>query len=296
MPDINKTSSHPAPSFRRGIDLVVFGAIGLLVAVVASWRWCASPFSTEERGSFPVSMTYPPDTKQSVVVSHETATTSCHGQMLAALLAEADSPERKRAILNTLQAWIRSDPEAIAAWVRSQTAFDGAELLTELFATAGVTPRDAVSLTESLVRTNATTARDFGYALIFGLNRRGEFSASAGYATAAPEGMRRDLVIAAYHDWGRRQPEQAFLSAAQIANPTARQFAMQSVLSGWARSSPEELAETALRFPAGDEKNAALTKALRAWMVKDPWKAGDWILAHEVAVPVAENFFARDER
>jgi hypothetical protein len=48
------------------------------------------------------------------------------------------------------------------------------------------------------------------------------------------------------------------------------------------------LAGTALGFPEGEEKKSALTKALRAWMAQDPWKAGDWILAHQAAMSAAQ--------
>jgi hypothetical protein len=216
--------------------------------------------------------------------------------MLAALSREPDSSERTHAVLEALHSWARSDSDAAATWICAQPNLDHAEVLTELFAMSEVTPRDAVALADRLVHADPAAARDYGYGLIFGLNRRGEFALASDYAAAAPEAVRRDLVIAAYHDWGRRQPEQAMLAATRVADPAARQFALQSVLSGWARSHPEELAETALAFPEGDEKSAALTKALRAWMIKDPGQAGDWILTHQAAVPVAENLFARDER
>jgi hypothetical protein len=268
--------------------------VGLGVVVTGSWFGLTS--TTEKADSVHAAVAPPAVIQSGVVVANEAATPSDYAKLLAELSRESDSLERTRAVLEALQSWARSDPDAAAAWVCAQPNLDHAEVLTELFAMSEVTPRDAVALADRLRQADPATARDCGYGLIFGLNRRGEFSFSSDYATAAPVAVRRDLVIAAYHDWGRRQPEQAFLSATRVTDPTARQFALQSVLSGWARSHPEELAETALTFPEGDEKSAALTKALRAWMIKDPGQAGDWILTHQAAVPIAENFFARDER
>lgn len=172
--------------------------------------------------------------------------------------------------------------------MRSHPTLDFTEAMTELFATTEGPPRAMVEFAQRLMRADAATARDCGYALIFALNRRGEFSTSANFAIAGPPEVRRDWIIAAYHDWGRRQPELALLSAAQITDAVARQTALQSALSGWARSDPESLADTAFDFPEGAEKFAALTKALRAWVIKDPAKAGDWILAHHAVVSAAE--------
>jgi hypothetical protein len=157
-------------------------------------------------------------------------------------------------------------------------------------------PIHAVAIARQLAATNPSQARDIGYALIAALQRHNAFDSAAAYAAESPAPIRRDLVIAAFHDWGRVQPDAAWTSSIRLTDATARDFATQSVLSGWARNNPEDLAETALYFPEGAEKNAALTKALRSWMIKDPEKAGDWILSHPVAVPIAESFFANDER
>lgn len=295
MSVLARSFHRPFPLLRRGPGLASVGMVGL--GVVATGSWLALTPITEKATDAAHAAIAPPAVIQSgVALADEAATPSDYARMLAALSREPDSSERTHAVLEALHSWAHSDSDAAATWICAQPNLDHAEVLTELFAMSEVTPRDAVALADRLVQADPATARDCGYGLIFGLNRRGEFSFSSDYATAAPVAVRRDLVIAAYHDWGLRQPEQAMLAATRVADPAARQFALQSVLSGWARSHPEELAETALAFPEGDEKSAALTKALRAWMIKDPGQAGDWILTHQAAVPVAENLFARDER
>ena len=93
-------------------------------------------------------------------------------------------------------------------------------------------------------------------------------------------------------------PNRRFSRPTRVADPIAPAILPCNRCSpAGPAAGPEELAETASsHFPEGEEKSAALTKALRAWMIKDPWQAGDWILAHQAAVPIAENFFTRDER
>ncbi len=254
MPVIAKSSRRPAPILRRGLGLYFSGIIGLLIALGASWLATKST----------------PDRFESTLSGRQPA----RGLPTASVIRD----------LKMLPA----APNAVAANSKDPDA------LTAFFATTEATPRAAVELATHLMRADATTARDCGYALIFGLNRRDEFSTSANFAITAPAELRRDLLIAAYHDWGRRQPELALLSAAQITEVGTRQTALQSALSGWARTDPEGLADTAVNFPDGAEKFAALTKALRAWVIKDPSKAGDWIVAHRHAVSAAEAALRED--
>jgi len=161
---------------------------------------------------------------------------------------------------------------------------------------AAVDPQGAILRTRELSFVDPEQAREFGYRLITGLQKAGSYVMAADYALNSDRKIRRDLTIAAFHEWGRNQPDQACAAAIRILDPEARQNAFQSVLSGWSRTDPEGMAEAALAFPEGEEKKSALTKALRAWMHKDPEVAGDWILAHEDAIPVAEEFFRKDRR
>ena len=289
MPVDTKSPRHPDFTLRRGIGVGVAGIVSLLIAAGVSWL--ASPSITPSDNPAR-SKTVPPATNRpNSAGSYETFRRVDPRRALTEALRTTDSPPRKQALLAALRDWARREPEAAAAWAQQQTVLDLTEAMTEIFATAEYAPRDAVSLAERLAQTKATIARDCGYALIFGLNRRGEFATSATYAATAPADVRRDLLIAAYHDWGRRQPEEALASAAHVSDPVARQIAFQSTLSGWARMDPEGLADTALGLPDGEEKKTALTKALRAWMIKDPWRAGDWILAHNNSLPTAEAVF-----
>ncbi len=161
---------------------------------------------------------------------------------------------------------------------------------------AAVNPQGAILRTRELSFVDPEQAREFGYRLITGLQKAGSYVMAADYALNSDRKIRRDLTIAAFHEWGRNQPDQACAAAIRIIDLEARHDAFQSVLSGWARTDPEGMAEAALAFPDGEEKKSALTKALRAWMNKDPEVAGDWILAHEEALPVAEEFFRKDRR
>jgi hypothetical protein len=161
---------------------------------------------------------------------------------------------------------------------------------------AALNAQNAIQLTRELSAANPEQARELGYQLIAGLQKTGAYGPAAQFAVAASENFRRDFVIAAYHEWGRRQPDQSLASAIHIADSTVRGLAIQSAFSGWARTDPDGMAEAALAFPEGEEKKAALTKALRAWMIKDPDVAGNWIMAHEAAIPVAEEFFTKDRR
>jgi hypothetical protein len=161
---------------------------------------------------------------------------------------------------------------------------------------AASNPRNAILRTRELAASNPGQARELGYHLIAALHKVAAHALAAEFAVTESSEFHRDFTIAAYHEWGRSEPDQAWVSAIRIGDHTTRLSATQSVLSGWARSDPEGMAETALTFPDGEEKKAALTKALRAWMIKDPDTAGDWIMAHEAAVPVAEEFFTKDRR
>lgn len=197
--------------------------------------------------------------------------------------------------------WSEPDPSKITKQPKpvarpfAQTAATPAEVAA-LEQLAAVDPQRAILRTNELAMVDPEQAREFGYRLITGLQKAGSYPLAADYALNSAAKLRRDLIIAAYHEWGRAQPDQACASAICISEPEARQTAFQSVLSGWARTDPEGMAEAALSFPEGDEKKSALTKALRAWMHKDPDVAGDWILAHEAAIPVAEEFFRKDRR
>ena len=135
----------------------------------------------------------------------------------------------------------------------------------------------------STVLPDPLAERDAGYAVIGALQQKGQFNEAATYALRAPAAYRRDLVIAAFHDWARQQSDAAFVAASNLADPSARD--------------PAGLAETALRFTDGGLRDVALTKALRAWMHADPWSAGDWILGHgDHVVSLAENMFQLDQR
>lgn len=138
--------------------------------------------------------------------------------------------------------------------------------------------------------------RDTGLRHIATLQQTGNYRSAADLATTSAQEYRRDFTIAAFHEWGRTQPEQAIASAIRIDDSVTREFAIQSVFSGWARSDPEGMAEAALAFPDGSAKKIALTKAMRAWMIKDPILAGDWIVNHSAAIAVADEMFTKDRR
>jgi hypothetical protein len=140
-------------------------------------------------------------------------------------------------------------------------------------------------------------ARDAGYAEITRRQQNGNDEGAVAYAVEAATPIRRDLIIAAFHEWGRRQPEAAFAAAARVTLTPDRRLAIDAVLSGWARFDPRGLAETALRFPIGYERETALADALREWMHRDPSGGGDWILAQGADVQiVAQRMFETENR
>lgn len=145
-------------------------------------------------------------------------------------------------------------------------------------------------------REDPLAPRDRSYGTIAALQREGRFEAAADYAVADSGAWRRDLIIAAFHDWGRQQPDSAVSAALRVNDAAARRLAFASALSGWARIDPAGLAGSALAFPDGPEKDSALTKALRAWLVADPEQAGDWIAAHPATLAVAEKMIRDDRR
>jgi hypothetical protein len=282
---------HAETNSRRSSALLCWSAVGagFLLAAAAGVHWLglsavtSSPPTLRNLQSDTPAIVEPSPPETKAVPRFDP------DQALALALRETDPSARTNAVAATLRIWARQDPAGAAAWIQAHaTLVNLTEVMMEIIASMAGPPQDAVSWAGRLAPTNPGAARDCGYAVIFGLDRRGDFSVSAGYASSAPTEVRRDLLIAAYHDWGRHQPEIALIAAARIDDPTTRQTALQAALSGWARTDPEGLAGTALDFPEGAEKMAALTKALRAWLVKDPWKAGDWILAHHVALPAAE--------
>src|ERR1051325_2547936 len=76
---------------------------------------------------------------------------------------------------------------------------------------------------------DALSRRDEGYQHIAALQAAGDFRRAADFATAEAAEFRRDWTIAAYFEWGCRQPEFAFVSASRIAEPTSRETAIQAV-------------------------------------------------------------------
>lgn len=182
-----------------------------------------------------------------------------------------------------------ANPEATTSpstgtWPAAQPSPDQAE------------PSSGTNPSEAALAAYRGDSREPGLRHITTLQLAGAYAQAAEFAVAAPLDHRRDFTIAAYHEWGRHQPDLALASAIRIEEAFTRDFAMHSVLSGWARNDPEGLAEAALAFPDSDFKKAALKRALRAWMIKDPNVAGDWILARPEVVPVAEELFRRDRR
>lgn len=140
-------------------------------------------------------------------------------------------------------------------------------------------------------------ARDAGYAAIATLERQGDYANAAQFALTSTAAIRRDLIIAAFVGWGTHAPDAALAQAIAVPDPAARRLAYESLLTGWARANASELANTALHFPAGPERDAALTKALREWMHRDPWTAGDWLLAQGCDVQdIAERMFETENR
>jgi hypothetical protein len=140
------------------------------------------------------------------------------------------------------------------------------------------------------------SARDEGYRRITALQEAGDFEHAARLATEGAPNFRRDWTIAAYFSWGKLQPEAAAMHALRLDEGPNRELALESAFSGWAHADPEGLAELALSRPDGPEKTAALTKAMREWLQQNPWKAGDWIAAHEEVIPVAEKMFSDSRR
>lgn len=157
-------------------------------------------------------------------------------------------------------------------------------------------PESAIAFTRQRAREDALNARAVGYAFISALQQAGEFDRAANYAITDASAFRRDLLIASYHEWGRQQPDLAVSSALRVSDAATRQIVLESALSGWAHTDAEGLAGFALNLPDGPEKSAALTKAMRAWLNEDPWKAGDWIAAHETSQPIVEKMFRDDRR
>jgi len=213
---------------------------------------------------------------------------------LAIALGETNPQVRTELLKAALRVWAAHDFAAATTWVSTHPGINAEEMLGVLLDAPGESPVAAAALTQQLASAHPAQARDYGYALIFALNRAGAYDQAAAYAVNGPERIRNDLLIAAYHDWGRKQPALALQSALHLTDGTIQDTAVQSVLSGWARENPEELAENALSFPEGPVRNAALTKAVRSWMIQDPWKAGDWVMSHQDVAPAAEAAFRKD--
>lgn len=123
-----------------------------------------------------------------------------------------------------------------------------------------------------------------------------DFAAEADAALALPPERQWSAINATYYTWGRQEPEIALQSALAIAPSEIRRFAIESALSGWSRTAPGDLAEAAMEFPEGAEKHAALTKAIRAWLIADPDRAGAWIDAHRAVLPIAEAIIRNENR
>ena len=202
--------------------------------------------------------------------------------MLAIQIARSEINQRLRSQLlaAAFTGWGKTDATAAATWILSQPEGDPDHnaAIAAVLKGAVENPAAAVQLAQQLSAQNPDQAREYGDALIYALAGAGNFQAAADFATAATDGTRVELLAAAYGSWANYQSQNAATSALQIADPDARQSAMDAVISSWGQTDPKGLADfAAANLPDGDQKTRALGDALIGWAGTDALAAANWI-------------------
>lgn len=194
-------------------------------------------------------------------------------------LAEAEPNFRLRSTLlrAALQGWGKTNPDAAAAWVQSQTVIDRDQAATALLQGAIQNPDKAMSVTTSLMQNDPSHAAQYGSDLIWAFADSGKFSEAADFAVSGAENNRSDWTLAAYSRWAEFQPQSAVAGAMQLQDPALRQAALDAVIVGWSPTDPRGMAEFALKDLSPEQQGSALSRALSFWADSDPTAAATWI-------------------
>jgi hypothetical protein len=176
-----------------------------------------------------------------------------------------------------LQGWGKTDPDAAAAWVQTETVMDRDQAARALLRGAIQNPDKAAGVTSTLMENDPAHAAQYGSDLIWTLADAGQFAQAANFAASGVEDNRGDWMQAAYSRWAEFQPQSAVASALQLQDPALKQAALDAVVVGWSPTDPRGMMEFALKNLPRDQQNAALSRALSFWADSDPAAAAAWI-------------------
>lgn len=214
-------------------------------------------------------------------------------QAMARALEELSAADPKRAIavatnennlrLRTallraaLTGWGKTDPEAAAAWVESQTLIERSEAIGALLQGAVTNPEHAIDLVNSLLSKAPQHSAEYGSRLISALNESGQFERAANFALTAPAQNRTDWMLPAYSRWAEFQPQAAAANALRLPDPADQAEAMNAIIIGWAPTDPKGLIEFAKRNLTASQQSTVVARAIGFWANSDPVAAATWI-------------------
>ena len=202
---------------------------------------------------------------------------------------EPDAALREQKLLAALTEWAGVDVAAAGGWlVANPEALPPDLALAALFEGAKSRPEPAVAYAQDLALQFPERAADIGSCLVAALGRAGEHPRAARFAAATDAQQHPGLLTAAYHGWGRHQPQEALLSTRALAHADQRRAAFHAVVAGWAKTDPSALAQYAASALGGDERTFALVTALRQWAAKSPEEAAQFLTKTAGPLPGAE--------
>lgn len=199
-------------------------------------------------------------------------------QHAISLAAHENNFRLRTALLRAaLTGWGKTDPEAAAAWVESQTLIERGDAIGALLQGAITNPERAIDLVNSLLRQAPQHSAEYGGKLISAFTEAGQFERAANFALTAPVQNRQDWMLPAYSRWAEFQPQAAAASAMQLPDPADQAEAMNAIIIGWAPSDPKGLIEFAKKNLTASQQNAVVARAIGFWASSDLVAAATWI-------------------
>jgi hypothetical protein len=176
-----------------------------------------------------------------------------------------------------LKGWGRTQPEAAATWVRTETVMDHAQAVNALLQGAVQDPDRAEILTRTWIKDDSGRAMEYGNDLISALAESGQFARAADFAADSTTKCHVSWMLVAYSRWAEYQPQAAAAAAMQITDPDLRETALNAVIVGWSPTDPKGLVEFTQNNLPSAQQNTALSSAIGFWADSDPLGAANWI-------------------
>jgi len=175
--------------------------------------------------------------------------------------------------------WGRQDPQAAIAWAQSLPADNVAErnfAITNVFNAWVSTDPTAVA---AYIQQNLSTDPSFGKLAVQVVDSWGNSDPQAAltWAQQLPAGAAQgNAITAAITQLAKVDPQTAWQDAGQLSGGGA-ESAQVNVLSAWAAQQPAQAAAALQSLPSGGTANTATANVAKSWLAQDPNAASQWI-------------------